>query len=431
MRHATDTLRRETQTLSTALRKPQVRGRWGELHLRRAVELAGLVDRCDFTEQAHRARRRRPAPRPGGAPGRRPAGRGRRQGAARRLPRRHRHRRRRRARARTWPGTPASCAQHVDALSVQGLLARARRSRRSSWCCSCRPSRSWPRRSRPTATCSSTPPRRQVVLATPTTLIALLRTVAHGWSHEALAEPGPGDPPARPRAARPAGHAWPATSTRSGRSLNAAVGHYNAAVGSLESRVLVSARRFDDLGGHRRRAARAAAGRAATRSAARRCRAGAAACRDRRRRAATARRPASLPWPCEPHPHAAGKRAASPAARSSRSGVAVALTAVVARPGDGRPAQPVLRPRASCCSASASRCGPPARLLHRRGAAAADHGRRLRAARASPARRDRRARRRLVQAVVSGLAHHSVAPGRRLRAVPGGCLAIRQRSRPR
>src|SRR6476469_2514114 len=51
MRHTTDTLRRETQTLSTALRRPQVRGRWGELHLRRAVEVAGLVSRCDFDEQ--------------------------------------------------------------------------------------------------------------------------------------------------------------------------------------------------------------------------------------------------------------------------------------------------------------------------------------------------------------------------------------------
>src|SRR3954470_2187185 len=51
MRHSTDLLRRETSSLATALRKPQVRGRWGELHLRRAVELAGLVARCDFDEQ--------------------------------------------------------------------------------------------------------------------------------------------------------------------------------------------------------------------------------------------------------------------------------------------------------------------------------------------------------------------------------------------
>ncbi|MDQ3106102.1 MAG: DNA recombination protein RmuC, partial [Actinomycetota bacterium] len=44
-------LRRETVALSTALRRPQVRGQWGEMHLRRAVELAGMVDRCDFTTQ--------------------------------------------------------------------------------------------------------------------------------------------------------------------------------------------------------------------------------------------------------------------------------------------------------------------------------------------------------------------------------------------
>src|SRR5512143_3119072 len=56
VRHSTDVLRRETVSLSTALRKPQVRGRWGELHLRRVVELAGLVDRCDFAEQVSASR---------------------------------------------------------------------------------------------------------------------------------------------------------------------------------------------------------------------------------------------------------------------------------------------------------------------------------------------------------------------------------------
>ena len=238
-------LRLETRSLSTALRKPQVRGRWGELHLRRAVELAGLVDRCDFDEQVRLD---------GGA--QRPdlvvhlAG-GKEivvdakvpldahldaaaAGADDDLRQAHlaRHARQLRAHVdqlgskaywRALPETPEFVVMFVPAESV---LAAALES---------------------DPTLIEYAAERRVVLATPTTLIALLRTVAHGWSHEALAD--------RAREIHRLGRDLHQRLTTLsghldgvGRSLNAAVTRFNQAVGSLDSRVLVSARRFRELG---------------------------------------------------------------------------------------------------------------------------------------------------------------------------------------
>lgn len=238
-----DLLQRETRSLSTALRKPQVRGRWGELHLRRAVELAGLVDRCDFSEQVRLddgARRPDLVVRLVG---------GRTVVVDAKVPLdayldatstddeddREHHLRRHAGQLRThvdalgskqyWRSLPESPEFVVLFVPAESFLAAALETDGSL---------------------IEYAAARQVVLATPTTLIALLRTVAHGWSHETLAD--------QAREIHQLGRELHGRLTsmtghldQLGRSLNVAVGHYNQTVGSLESRVLVAARRFGDL----------------------------------------------------------------------------------------------------------------------------------------------------------------------------------------
>jgi DNA recombination protein RmuC len=241
-RHVTS-LQQETRSLSTALRRPQVRGRWGELHLRRAVELAGLVDRCDFAEQVRVADGAlRPDLVVSLAGGRQvvvdakvpldayldatttddPDAR---DEACRRHARQlrtHVDQLGSKAYWRQLPETPEFVVLFVPAESCLAVALDTDRD------------------------LIEYAAERQVVLASPTTLIALLRTVAHGWRHEALAD--------RTREVHALGrdlHDRLATMTGHldsvGRSLGAAVGHYNGLVGSLESRVMVSARRFRDL----------------------------------------------------------------------------------------------------------------------------------------------------------------------------------------
>jgi DNA recombination protein RmuC len=245
VRHSTDTLRRETAALATALRKPQVRGQWGELHLRRTIELAGMVEHCDFEEQVHLT----------GADG----------------PQRPDVVVRLAGGKSVVVDAKVPLAAYLDAISTddpeeqQAHLTRHARqvrthvdqlSGKAYW-------RALPHtpefvvlfmpaESFLSAALDAEPEllehaaTRNVVLATPTTLIALLRTVAYGWTTETLAE--------RTREIHELGrelHSRLGTVgshlDKLGRSLKGSVDAYNTAVGSLETRVFVTARHFADV----------------------------------------------------------------------------------------------------------------------------------------------------------------------------------------
>ena len=239
-------LAKETRNLVTALRSPHTRGRWGEMTLRRAVEAAGMTPHCDFDEQATTAtpdgsiRPDMVVHLPGGGE----------VVVDSKVPldaflafteadddtSRHAHLERHARQLRT----------HIEQLAKKEYWKHYDRSPEFVVCFI-------PGESLLAAACEADSTlqdhalSRRIVLATPNTLVAALRTIALSWQQETMAE--------NAREVRQLGaELYDRLRTMTGhlqslqRSLTSSVESYNKAVGSLESRVLVSARKFPGLG---------------------------------------------------------------------------------------------------------------------------------------------------------------------------------------
>jgi len=235
----------QTGKLNTALRSPSARGRWGEMHLRRTVELAGMLDHCDFAEQVT-VRSEDGVLRPDLVV-RLPAGRTVLVDA--KVPMtayldaaetsdeaaRAAHLRAHAAQVRQhvtqlgrktyWEAFEDSLELIVLFLPHDALFSAALEHDRELL---------------------EHALRYRVVLATPTTLAALLLTIAHGWKQEKLAinarEIANLGRDLHKRISDTARHL-----AKLGRQIDGTVRAYNEAVGSLESRVLPGARRFEEL----------------------------------------------------------------------------------------------------------------------------------------------------------------------------------------
>jgi DNA recombination protein RmuC len=240
-------LKHETAALVTALRTPHVRGRWGEVQLRRVVEVAGLLEHCDFVEQPSGVNDQGAGVRPDLvvtlADGRQVI-------VDAKVP---------------FTGYIEAVQATDQAVRDQRVQVHARQLRTHVDALA---ARRYPTAFRPAApftvlfvpsdgfltTALEAEPglleygfARDVVLATPSTLLALLRTVAYSWRQERLARDADQVLEVgrllHARLSTLSGHL-----TRLGSALGATMTRFNETVGSYERSVLTAARRFDDLG---------------------------------------------------------------------------------------------------------------------------------------------------------------------------------------
>jgi DNA recombination protein RmuC len=237
-------LKRETANLVTALRAPHTRGRWGEMQLRRVCEMAGMIKHCDFAEQetvASEDSRLRPD-------------------VVVKLP----------GDKRVVIDAKVPLAAYLDAIE-----SRDEDSRKTHMQSHVRQMRDhikklsakgyWQYEDAPEfvvmfvdeamyrAAIEEAPSiieealEQHVLITTPTSLLALLRTIGYSWRQEKLAESA--------REIADLGRelhgrlgTFSTMFQKLGRALNTSVGAFNAAVGSFDSRVMVSARKLEEHG---------------------------------------------------------------------------------------------------------------------------------------------------------------------------------------